>query len=271
MPRQLRAYLLARSAAAAEHAAFYAGLLLLASLSLLWTPFAVICRWILPAAQGQRLGRFANMGMFRFYLWALAAMGACRFDLRELDSLRGGPPLVLAANHPGLLDALLVLSRLPGVACIMKAGVVDNPFLGAGARLARYIRNDTTVGMIRRAVQELREGGQVLVFPEGTRTIRRPVNAFKGGVGLIAKRAGVPVQTLFIETDSPFLGKGWPFFRKPDMPVCYRVRLGRRFDPPESERGFMAELAQYYEAELSSPEQAPRRSAAVECATAPTA
>lgn len=254
MLRQLRDTVLGQAAVAAEYAAFYAGLLLLAMLSLLWTPFATVCRWLLPHRMGRRLGRCVNMGIFRFYLRALAAMGACRFDLSELDSLRGGPPLVLAANHPGLLDALLVLSRLPGVACIMKADVVDNPFFGAGARLARYIRNDTLTGMIRSAVQELRHGGQVLVFPEGTRTTRSPVNAFKGGIGLIAKRAGVPVQTLFIETDSPFLGKGWPFFRKPEMPVCYRVRLGRRFDPPESERGFMAELAQYYEAELSCPE-----------------
>ncbi|MDF3883766.1 lysophospholipid acyltransferase family protein [Cupriavidus basilensis] len=266
MRRQLRETLPGLAAVAAEYAVFYAGLLLLALVSLLWAPFAAACYWLLPAGLGRRFGRFVIMCIFRFYLWALEGMGACRFDLRELDSLRGGPPLVLAANHPGLLDALLVLSRLPGAACIMKADVVDNPFLGAAARLARYIRNDTLAGMIRCAVQELRRGGQVLVFPEGTRTTRRPVNAFKGGVGLIAKRAGVPVQTLFIETDSPFLGKGWPIFRKPDMPVCYRVRLGRRFDAPDSERAFMAELAQYYEAELSRPESEPLRPGAAGCA-----
>ncbi|MDW3680596.1 lysophospholipid acyltransferase family protein [Cupriavidus sp. CV2] len=266
MLRQLRETLQGQATVAAEYAAFYAGMLLLALISLLWAPFAAACYWLLPPGLGQRFGRFMIMGMFRFYLGALAAMGACRFDLRELDSLRGGPPLVLAANHPGLLDALLVLSRLPGAACVMKAQVAANPFLGAAARLARYIRNDTLTGLIRSAVRELRHGGQVLVFPEGTRTTRYPVNAFKGGVGLIAKRAGVPVQTLFIETDSPFLGKGWPFFRKPDMPVCYRVRLGRRFDPPDSERGFMAELAQYYEAELSCPEMAPLRAGKAGCA-----
>jgi hypothetical protein len=31
------------------------------------------------------------------------------------------------------------------------------------------------------------------------------------------------VQTVFIETDSAYLSKGWPLFRKPSMPITYRI------------------------------------------------
>jgi hypothetical protein len=65
-------------------------------------------------------------------------------------------------------------------------------------------------------------------------------------VGLIAKHANVPVQTLVIETDSPFLSKGWPLFRRPTLPITYRVRLGKRFDPPADVPAFTAELDLYY-------------------------
>ena len=68
----------------------------------------------------------------------------------------------------------------------------------------------------------------LLLFPEGTRTTRAPINPLVRQRRLIAKRAGVPVQTLVIETDSPFLSKGWPLFRRPTLPITYRVRLGRR-------------------------------------------
>ncbi|MGT2433777.1 hypothetical protein ACU4HD_42500 [Cupriavidus basilensis] len=92
MRRQLRETL-PGLVVAAEYAVFYAGLLLLLALvSLLWAPFAAACYWLLPAGLGRRFGRFVIMCIFRFYLWALEGMGACRFDLRELDSLRGGPP-----------------------------------------------------------------------------------------------------------------------------------------------------------------------------------
>ncbi len=111
----------------------------------------------------------------------------------------------------------------------MKAQIWDNLVLGGGARLAGYIRNDSAHGMVRCSARELRGGRPLLVFPEGTRTRRRPVNDFKGGFALIAKMARAPIQTVFIETDSPFLGKGWPLLKKPRFPLVYRARLGKRF------------------------------------------
>ena len=36
-----------------------------------------------------------------------------RLDLRAIDSLKGGPPVILAPNHPCLIDALLILTRHP--------------------------------------------------------------------------------------------------------------------------------------------------------------
>jgi len=111
--------------------------------------------------------------------------------------------------------------------------------------------------MIHEAVAQLRRGGIVLLFPEGTRTTQSPINALQAGVGLIAKQAGVPVQTLIIETDSPFLSKGWSLFERPSMPVSYRMRLGRRLEPPSDVHAFMAQLDQYFRAELTSARPTP--------------
>jgi hypothetical protein len=60
----------------------------------------------------------------------------------------------------------------------------------------------------------------------------------------------VPVQTILIETDSRYLSKGWSVFRVAPMPIHYRVRLGRRFDPPQNTHRFMAELEHYFAHEL---------------------
>ena len=100
--------------------------------------------------------------------------------------------------------------------------------------------------MVKESIAHLREGGFLLLFPEGTRTTRAPLNALAGSVGLISKYAHVPVQTLVIETDSPFLSKGWPLFRRPRLPIIYRVRLGRRFAPPADVPAFTAELDRYF-------------------------
>src|SRR5450631_4556528 len=188
---------------------------------------------------------------FRLYAWSLSATRSYRLDLSAIDALRGGPPVILAPNHPCLIDALLVLTRHPNIVCVMKAELMSNVFLGSGSRLARYVRNDSSRQMVKESVAHLREGGVLLLFPEGTRTTREPINSLVGSVGLIAKHANVPVQTLVIETDSPFLSKGWPLFRRPALPIVYRVKLGKRFDPPADVAAFTAELDRYYRQALA--------------------
>jgi hypothetical protein len=61
----------------------------------------------------------------------------------------------------------------------------------------------------------------------------------------------VPVQTVFIETNSGFLGKGWSLLWTPRMPITYRIRLGKRFDPPSHTADFVSELEQYFQSELA--------------------
>ena len=234
----------------AESCIMFASLTLLGLICLSWTVLALPALFVLPARPGRWFGRMGILVGFRLYVWSLRWMRAYRLDLGALRVLRDGPPVVLAPNHPSLIDAQLIIAHEPRVACVMKSSLMNNLFLGAGARLARYIRSEPPRRMIHEAVAELRQGGIVLLFPEGTRTTRVPINALQAGVGIIAKDADVAVQTLIIETDSPVLSKGWPLFKRPSLPITYRMRLGRRFAPPSDVRAFVAELDQYFRAEL---------------------
>jgi 1-acyl-sn-glycerol-3-phosphate acyltransferase len=224
----------------------YGGLLLFGSSLFLWSAAAAVLYPLLPRRPGSRLGRFTIMALFRGFLGALQASGIVKFDLSELDALRDDGALIIAPNHPSLLDAVLVVSRLPQVVCIMKAEIWDNLILGGGARFAAYIRDDSPFTMVRSAVATVRAGNQLLMFPEGTRTRPKTGYHFKGGFALIAKAAGVPVQTVFIETNSLFLSKGWPLYRKPAFPLIYRVRLGRRFEVTGEVKAVVADLECYY-------------------------
>jgi len=233
-----------------DYLVLYLGLVWLGILCLAWTPIAMIVYPLLSENRGRALGRYVIMAAFRLYLASLSLSRRCSFDLEALDALRDEPSLILAPNHPCLLDAVMVISRLPNVACVLKADLMNNAFLGAGARLARYIRNDPLRRMVQLATGDFNCGSHLLLFPEGTRTTSHPVNPFKGSIGMIAQHAQVPVQTILIETNSAYLSKGWPLFRKPAMPIHYRVSLGRRFDPPQNTRNFMAELERYFAQEL---------------------
>jgi len=240
-----------------ERIRFYLGLAGLGLACALWFPVASVLHPILPKAVGRRFGRRSIRAGFDGYLRWLAWIGACQFDLDEIDRLAKEAPLILVANHPCLLDAPMILSRLPDVACVMKTGLMRNPLFGGAARLARYVRNEPPVGMVLSAVDNLRAGSHLLLFPEATRTVRAPLNPFTPSTGLIAQRAGVAVQTLIIETDSAFLCKGWGVFRQPVMPIRYRIRLGERFDPPTDVAAFTESLQTYFCQRLAEADMPP--------------
>lgn len=241
----------------------YLLLLGLGLMSLAWNLVAMVLYPLLPAGRGRDVGRAAIAHGYRLFWTVACACGMMRIDARCLSALRDEQGLVIIANHPTMLDALLLVAHLPHSACIMKASLMRNVFLGAGARLARYIRNDSARTMVRLAVDDLRDGGQLVVFPEGTRTTGGRLNAFRPGVTLIARLAQAPIQTVFIDTDSPYLGKGWPIWRVPPLPIVFHLRLGERFAPMADSNALTARLEQYFQQHLT-PGPAPE-AAAAEC------
>jgi 1-acyl-sn-glycerol-3-phosphate acyltransferase len=244
------AYLVRSGCLAYEYFVFYFGFLYFGVGCAVISGLSVLLRPLLPRRFGLVLGRWMTGMHFRGFLAMLKGSGLLHIDLVALDQLRGEPSLIIAPNHPSMLDAIFIISRLPQIACILKSQIWDSFFLGGGARLSAYIRNDAPVSLVRQSAKELLAGHQLLVFPEGTRTREPPINAFRGGVGLIAKRSGAVVQTVFIETNSAFLSKDWPVFAKPRFPLIYRARLGNRYAVEGDVKTFVAELEYYYRREL---------------------
>jgi 1-acyl-sn-glycerol-3-phosphate acyltransferase len=238
-----------------EITVFYGLLAVFGLSSLLWSVPAALLHAVLPRRFGEPLGQLMIMAGFRYFVAAMRLTGIIDCDLGDLDALRGSEPVVIAPNHPSLLDAVLVISRLPRVVCAAKSDIWDNVFLGAGVRLAGYVRNDSPAALIRQAAQRLGAGRHFLIFPEGTRSGVAPIGALKGGFALIARQAGAPVQTVLIESNSAFLGKGWPLFRRPAFPLVYRVRLGRRMAMTGDIHRFVDELHTYFQQELGRGER----------------
>ena len=224
----------------------------LAVISLAWNAASVVLQPLLPEERGRRVGRAAIAYCYRFYWICARLSGLMRIEAEALDVLRDQPGgLIVAANHPSLLDAMLIVARLPRSVCVMKASLARNVFLGAGARLARYIANDSPRHMVRTAVEGLRRGDQLVLFPEGTRSPGpRRLHPLSRSIALIALRANVPIQTVLIETDSPYLGKGWPLWRLPPIPIVFRARLGERFEPQADQDALIARIEAYFEQEL---------------------
>ena len=234
---------------------FAAGLVFTA----VYWPSAVLCLIVLSLVSGlfmkgasrRRLGQDSLAFSLGSFITGLERLGVLRVDDAELAKHAATPgPMIIACNHPALWDAPLVLRRIGRVSCIMKADVEANPFLRSGARFAGFVPNSPRLTMIREAVSRLQEGGRLLLFPEGTRTRRERgvINRFRPGLALLAKQSGAPVLPVFLITDSPYLGKGWPIWKITELPVSVSFRVGETMTilPDERVRDFSERLEERF-------------------------
>ncbi len=220
---------------------------------------------VLPRATGERLGRFLLHHLFRWFVVYLRLARLVRVESEGLGKLGTSPgPAIVAPNHTSLWDAVFIIARLPRSVCVAKKAILRNPVLGGGARLAGYIANDSQTRMIRHASQALRAGGQLLLFPEGTRT--KPdapwINPLKGGCAIIALKSGAPVYPVFIRSNTRFLEKGWPLWKPPVFPIRIRIETGPALFrvPNESAQAFTTRLQEVFEHELAKPDPLRRKS-----------
>ncbi|MCX7703444.1 MAG: 1-acyl-sn-glycerol-3-phosphate acyltransferase [Planctomycetota bacterium] len=104
---------------------------------------------------------------------------------------------IVASSHQSYLDPILIGFSCPlPVSYLAKASLFKNPLFGALIRSygAFEIERDTAdLGALRTAVEVLKKGARLLLFPEGSRSSDGSVGEVKAGVFLIAKRADVPI------------------------------------------------------------------------------
>jgi 1-acyl-sn-glycerol-3-phosphate acyltransferase len=207
--------------------------------------------------------RLALHGRFESYLDLLVRWGIIEvnfFGFEDAHSWRGS---VIAPNHPSILDAVLLYTRLPGLDCVMNSRLLADPVMSGAARLCDFIRNDTPLSMVRETRDRLSAGRNVLIFPEGTRTSSHPVGPFRHGFALAAARAGAPVRTVLIECDSDYFGRDFRFFRPARCPIRYRITASRVFhpSPDEDPRANSAEVEEFFRTALGRGEGAGVRAA----------
>jgi 1-acyl-sn-glycerol-3-phosphate acyltransferase len=137
-----------------------------------------------------------------------------------IQSLRPtGTPVVLVANHPTLVDVTAIVSLFPNVVAVARSGFMGNPLLARVIRICGFV--PATTHVMQDCEQRLREGFDVLVFPEGTRSpLGGPLHPFHRGAFELAARAKVPLVLLKLSCTPPALSKRLPIWKAPDrMPV----------------------------------------------------
>ena len=197
---------------------------------------------------------------FAFFLAVGRAIRIWDFEVSGFEHL-GDRGALIVANHPTLIDVVLLLARLPQCDCVVKREAWRNPALAGIVRAAGYVPNDDGATMVDACVERLRAGRSLLLFPEGSRSPATGFRRFERGAAHVAIRSGRPVLPVFIDCQPPSLKKGQPWYALPNALMRFRLCAGEPIDVRElideadpvaiSARRVNAAFLRYFESELT--------------------
>lgn len=144
---------------------------------------------------------------FRLFVALMRLCGVIRLEVRGAQRLQGGSRLLLA-NHPTLIDVVILMSLVPEADCVVKGALMRNPFTRGPVSTAGYLCNDEGPELVDAAIASVRGGSTLIVFPEGTRSRPGERPRLQRGAANIAVRGQLAVTPVVIRCEPPMLTKG---------------------------------------------------------------
>ncbi|WP_035386872.1 lysophospholipid acyltransferase family protein [Ferrimonas senticii] len=151
--------------------------------------------------------------MFRGFVGFLQLLWVAKVEVHQQQQLARATGTLIIANHPSLLDVVILIASVPHTNCIVKESLFHNPFTRFVLKGAGYIANNDPEQVISACEQRLRCGDNLIIFPEGTRTTPGRPLKLQRGTARIMLRSKPPVIPVIIDCTPTTLTKGTPWYQ----------------------------------------------------------
>lgn len=197
-------------------------------LSLVW--FNLLLIFQRDIQRRRQLARRSISFSFRFFLRTTRATGVLDYRIEGAEMLRSDRRCLVVANHPSLIDYVMLASVMPDADCLVKADLQRNVFICGVIRAANYLVNSQAETLLPDCQQRLDNGDAIILFPEGTRTRYGEPLRLQRGAANIAVRCGCDLRIVRISCSQRMLDKQSRWYQAPPEKPLFTVRVGERID-----------------------------------------
>ena len=177
--------------------------------------------------------QFAIYVTFKMFIGMLSLLGIFRFRFEGIEKLKEDRGCIFIANHPTLIDYVSIVSHLPQCDNMVKKELWENPYYGHVVNSAGYIPNIDAEQTLERLKEIFSEGRNLLMFPEGTRTVPGVPIKLQRGAAQLAIRTDAQIRMIHIDCTPVTLTKGSKWYNIPDTKPTLKVAVGDKINTAE--------------------------------------
>jgi len=198
------------------------------------TVFPVINLLVRDRRRRTELAQRTVHQVFRLFRGLMVAMGVLDFEAVGAGNLRNDRGVLVVANHPTLLDVVLLMSLMDRAQCVVKHQIWGNPFMRGVVAATDYIRNDDDPEkLITDCSRSLADGNNLIIFPEGSRTVPGRPCQFQRGFASVAVQSRARIRLVTITCVPPMLLKGEKWYQIPPRRPRFGVKVHELVDADE--------------------------------------
>lgn len=171
------------------------------------------------------LARGAVHRTFRLFIGWMRVLGLIGYDIHGRERLHRGGLLILA-NHPTLIDVVFLIALVRNADCVVKSTLARNPFTRGPVRATGYICNNSGADLLQSCMDSLSASGNLIIFPEGTRTRPGEPMRMQRGAAQIAIRAVQDITPVTIRCHPLGLTKGQPWWQVASRRLHFSICVG---------------------------------------------
>jgi len=227
----------------------------LGSLVLVTIAFPIMRLVLHPRERFRKYGRRLVSSTFRLFVFIMHFIGIVNLKIDDREKYRNLSSKIIVANHPSLIDVVILISLIPNADCIVN-GYVGDIFIVKEIVRQLYILNSLDLdSVLRSCAESLKQGNCLIIFPEGTRTRRSGKIILKKGSARVALYSGYNIVPIHIGgTDKYGLGKKDPMFSfNTRNRWVYNLNMGPEISPekyrdlsaPKAVRAITREMAAF--------------------------
>lgn len=200
----------------------------LAGVGLGLTLYPIACLSTRNKETAKRRAQYLTYRAFYTFSRIMRAFGVISWEIHGAEKLLI-PGQMIIANHPTLIDVVLLIGYIPKVDCIIKEALFRNPFTSLPVTWSGYISNSTPTQLVADCTTAMKSGNSLVIFPEGTRSKPGQPIRIPHGTARIALESGVPILPVIINCEPIMLTKGSRFWNVPPRPGHFTIRVGEAY------------------------------------------
>lgn len=150
---------------------------------------------------------------------------AIDYKIIGAEKLKKDRNCLIVANHPSLIDYVLITSQLKQCDCLVKEAIWHNPFMRGVVTSAGYIPNKNPEQLLTKCSERLKKDNVLLIFPEGTRSQEGVTPTLQRGAAQIAVKTQSDLRVIHISVSPRFLTKQSKWYQVPDTKPFFLIEV----------------------------------------------